>query len=152
MIFPVKGQSQAGKPIAGRATSSAKQRVYLYPVGTDTAKEFIFSRLDKEESLIHFPNTVDEEYFKQLTSERQVKKIVSGQPKLVWYLPKGRRNEALDTFVYALAAVYILAPNFKAITTKKPEKQIPKRDSLVKQRHNRYRNKNPRNFVYAWKD
>lgn len=152
MIFPIKGQSQSGKPIAGRATSSAKQRVYLYPVGTDTAKEFIFSRLDKEESLIHFPNTVDEEYFKQLTSERQVKKIVSGQPKLVWYLPKGRRNEALDTFVYALAAVYILAPNFKAITAKKPEKQIPKRDSLVKQRHNRLRNKNPRNFVYAWKD
>ena len=152
MIFPVKGQSQSGKPIAGRATSSAKQRVYLYPVGTDTAKEFIFSRLNQEEPLIHFPNTVDEQYFAQLTSERQIKKIVGGQPKLVWYLPKGKRNEALDTFVYALAAVYILAPNFKLLTQEKPEKAVIKRKTLIEQRYNRNLRKNPRNFVYAWKD
>jgi phage terminase large subunit GpA-like protein len=152
MIFPVKGQSQSGKPIAGRATSSAKQRVYLYPVGTDTAKEFIFSRLNQEEPLIHFPNTVDEQYFAQLTSERQIKKIVGGQPKLVWYLPKGKRNEALDTFVYALAAVYILAPNFKLLTQEKPEKAVIKKKTLIEQRYNRNLRVNPRNFVYAWKD
>jgi len=152
MIFPVKGQAQAGKPIAGRPTSSAKQRVYLYPVGTDTAKEFIFSRLENEERLIHFPNSVDDEYFKQLVSERPIKKNVGGKLKIVWHLPRGRRNEALDTFVYALAGVYILAPNFKALTEKKPEKRIQKQESLIKQRYNRNLRQNPRNFVYAWKD
>ena len=90
MIFPVKGQAQAGKPIAGRPTSSAKQRVYLYPVGTDTAKEFIFSRLENEARLIHFPNSVDDEYFKQLVSERPIKKNVGGKLKIVWHLPSDR--------------------------------------------------------------
>lgn len=152
MIFPIKGQAQSGKPIIGNATSSRKNRVYLYPVGTDTAKEWIFARIQNEETLIHFPNTVDDEYFKQLVSERPIKKNVNGKIKIVWYLPKGRKNEALDTFVYGLAGAYLLAPNFKLLTQKKPEKTAIKRKSLLEKRYDRNLRQNPRNFVYAWKD
>jgi len=153
MIFPIKGQAQAGKPIVGKPTNSSKNRVFLYPVGTDTAKEFIFARLQNEKTLIHFPNTVDDEYFKQLVSERPIKKQDrSGQIKVVWHLPRGRRNEALDTFVYGLAGAYALAPNFKLLKQEKPEKTLIKKKSLLEQRYRTNLRQNPRNFVYAWKD
>ena len=35
-IFAIKGQSQPGKPIAGRPTQSGRQRVQLFPAGVDT--------------------------------------------------------------------------------------------------------------------
>ena len=76
-IFAVKGASQSNKPIASRPTFVGRRRTALYSVGTDTAKEFIHARLkDEATDLIHFPNTVDEEYFKQLTAERRVSKFV----------------------------------------------------------------------------
>jgi len=40
----------------------------------------------------------------QLTAEEVVTGFREGRPYRVWVLPKGRRNEALDTFVLALAA------------------------------------------------
>jgi phage terminase large subunit GpA-like protein len=54
----------------------------------------------------HFPEYA-EEYFKQLTSERQVIKISNGYPKAVWEKDPTRRNEALDCRVYARAAAAI---------------------------------------------
>ena len=54
----------------------------------------------------HFPQYA-EEYFKQLTSERQVIKISNGYPKSVWEKDPLRRNEALDCRVYARAAAAI---------------------------------------------
>ena len=95
-VFAIKGQSQANKPIAGRPTFIGRERFVLYPVGSDTGKEFIYSRLQAEETVIHFPNHVDEEYFKQLTSEKRITKFSQGQKKLVW-VKKTQRNEALDT-------------------------------------------------------
>ena len=55
---------------------------------------------------IHFPigGAFDAEYFAQLTSEAVQTRFKEGRPYRVWVLPDGRRNEALDTAVYALAA------------------------------------------------
>ena len=36
-------------------------------------------------------------------------------PKLVWVLPSGKRNEALDGAVYALAALRILSLNLELL-------------------------------------
>jgi phage terminase large subunit GpA-like protein len=54
----------------------------------------------------HFPQ-YGEEYFKQLTAERLVTRIVKGFPRGSWEKEPGRRNEALDCRVYARAAAAI---------------------------------------------
>lgn len=54
----------------------------------------------------HFPQ-YGEEYFKQLTAERQIVKISNGYPKPVWEKDPTRRNEALDCRVYARAGAAI---------------------------------------------
>lgn len=154
-IFAIKGASQAGKPIASRPTFVGRRRTALYSIGTDTAKEFIHARLkDDKTKLIHFPNTVDEEYFKQLTAEKRVAKFLRGKKTLVWKQTR-QRNEALDTFVYALAAMHILQPNFEKLALTEPQQQkeqnIQQKSSLIQERRRLYR-RNPRNFVNSWKE
>ncbi|MFA7438987.1 terminase gpA endonuclease subunit [Castellaniella sp.] len=56
---------------------------------------------------LHFPRRLDADYFRQLTAERVVTRFEKGRPIRSWQ-PKrdGERNEALDTFVYAHAALH----------------------------------------------
>ncbi|HAU29813.1 MAG TPA: phage tail protein [Rhodospirillaceae bacterium] len=54
----------------------------------------------------HFPRYT-EDYFKQLTSERLVTRIIKGYPKAQWVKDPNTRNEALDCRVYARAAAAI---------------------------------------------
>ncbi|VDY51505.1 Bacteriophage tail assembly protein [Klebsiella oxytoca] len=93
-----------------------KNGVYLTEVGTDTAKEQIYNRLtlipvgdEPMAGAVHFPNNpeiFDLTEAQQLTAEEQVEKWVNGERKILWDSKK-RRNEALDCFVYALAALRI---------------------------------------------
>ena len=46
----------------------------------------------------------DQQYFEQLTFEVVQTRHKEGRSYRVWILPPGKRNEALDTFVYAVAA------------------------------------------------
>jgi phage terminase large subunit GpA-like protein len=55
---------------------------------------------------MHFPG-YNTEYFKQLTAEQLVTKIVKGYPKREWQKTRDR-NEALDCRVYARAAAIAL--------------------------------------------
>ena len=154
-IFAIKGASQSGKPIASKPTFVGRRRTALYVVGGDTAKDFIHARLtDKDTNLIHFPNTLDEEYFRQLTAEKRVPKIHKGKTTLIWKQTR-ERNEALDTFVYALAGAYILQPDFERLATTDPiakkQQNTLKKPSIIQERRRLYR-KNPRNFVNSWKE
>ena len=150
-IFAVKGVSTAGNLIAGRATRVGKQRVPLVPVGTDTAKEVIFSWLQVEEEspgYIHFPSDVDEEYFEQLTSEKRMIKFSKGHKKIVFKKIRDR-NESLDTFVYSLAAFHVLQPNLERIANMK----VKKTEKKPTEKTPGIRRQNPRkSFVNAWKD
>ena len=130
-VFAIKGASVQGKPIVNRPSYVGKNKAVLYTLGVDTAKEAIFNRLaaEPEDSTLHFCSDLDEEYFKQLTSEKRITKWVRGKKQLVWK-QIGKRNEALDTLVYNFGAIYILNPNFDvleekilAIGTKKPQKR-----------------------------
>jgi phage terminase large subunit GpA-like protein len=115
-VIPVKGASVYGKPVANMPRKRNKNGVYLTEVGTDTAKEQIYNRFtlvaEGDEPLagaVHFPNNheiYDLAEAQQLTAEEQVEKWVDGKKKIVWDSKK-RRNEALDCFVYALAALRI---------------------------------------------
>ena len=95
-IWPVRlSNTRAGQPI--------------FMLHVSRAKELVYSRLRIDKpgpGYIHFPvaDVFDSRYFDQLTAERVITKFRRGVPYRVWDLPSGRRNEALDCFVYATAA------------------------------------------------
>ena len=159
--FAIKGIAGMGIPLiddpARRARRLRRRRSHVYhskvmrasvspePVGVDQAKALIYSRLQIEKpgpGCVHFPisEDFDDEFFAQLTSEKLVTRYTKGRPRQEWVLTRPR-NEALDAFVYALAAVrlggFVLKKSVetepedarkRAITTKKrrPVRQVAK--------------------------
>lgn len=115
-VWAVKGSNQAQ---AALVTPGRKSHygIYTFSVGTDTAKDAIFGRLEISEPgprCVHFPKHFPESFYKQLCSEMIVETFERGVFKRK-YVKKTARNEALDKFVYALAAYDILRPNIAAI-------------------------------------
>lgn len=116
-VFAVKGASIAGKAILGKPSEQdvnwlgnrIKRGVKLWPIGTDTAKSEIYGRLRATEpgpGYVHISRLQPAEVFEQLTAERLVTRYVKGRARLEWVKPGGKRNEALDCAVYALAAAH----------------------------------------------
>lgn len=129
-VYAVKGASTAGKPLVSKFSKANKLRVKLFTLGTDTAKQMIYSRLKVHQpgpSYCHFPADYPEEYFQQLTAERIQTKFINGHPTRIWVMPKGKRNEALDCRVYGLAALHIANPNLDAL------RQEQEREALKQQ-------------------
>lgn len=109
-VFAIKGVGGEGRPLVGRASRNNVGKCPLFPVGVHTAKDLIFKRLQIEEpgpGYVHFDAALDEEYFKQLTSESLVTRFRRGVKKRE-FVKLRRRNEALDCLVYAIAALHIL--------------------------------------------
>lgn len=118
-IYTVKGASEMGLPVVGRIRKTGRGGTY-FRLGTDAAKEVIFGRLalplqpdrPAPPGYIHFPESFDAEFFQQLTAERAKNIFERGKQfrKYVTVDAEGRetkskvRNEALDIFVYGLAA------------------------------------------------
>lgn len=116
-VFAIKGVGGEGKPIVGRPTKNNIGKINLFPVGTDTAKELVYSRLkiaSDGEGYCHFPVGRGEEYYRMLTAEKKVTKYFKGRPKREWVKIR-TRNEALDCRVYATAALAILNLNLEAV-------------------------------------
>jgi phage terminase large subunit GpA-like protein len=91
--------------------------VKLYPIGVDTAKDTIFSRMHIPAAgpgFLHLPAWVDDEYLAQLTSEKAVRKYKKGVGSVREYIKLRERNEGLDLEVYALAALYMHGRQFVA--------------------------------------
>lgn len=134
-VFALKGASSYNQPIV--TAPSKKQGAYLFVVGTDTAKDHLNECLKTElpgAGYVHFPLTLPENYFHQLCSEQKVTEWFKGKRRKVWKNTSRARNEALDTFVYAICAVYILQywlyPN--ATVTQMME-EIAKKDNITLQ-------------------
>lgn len=148
-VFAIKGLSTAGKPIANRPTFVGKNKAVLYGVGTDSAKETIFSRLsaDPDKTTLHFCSDLDEEYFQQITAEKRITKFVRGRKSLVWKQIRPR-NEALDTLVYNFAAIFILNPNYNTI-----QERILTQESKPKEKQEKRPKKgiDRGNFATSWK-
>ncbi len=113
-VFATKGASETGKPVLSRPTwadinhhgQKIKGGVQLWHVGTDTAKERLYKRLDLDEpgpGYQHFPRGLPDEYFEQLTSEKLVRRHVRGLEKHEWVKTR-ERNEALDVKILCYAA------------------------------------------------
>lgn len=110
-IWPIRGVGGDGRsyPVWPKNPSRAgKIQIPFYNVGVDAAKNVVFQRLlikSPGAGFCHFPHDREEEWFKQLTAERRVKKWKGTRQILVWDNPKKARNEAFDNRVYAYAAL-----------------------------------------------
>jgi phage terminase large subunit GpA-like protein len=96
----------AGKRVRGGAavrvvgTFSLKSVFYedLWKLGTKSGKS------SDPPGMCHFPDFIDDVYFRQLTSEYVVNEMGRrGRPRRVWRLRHGRDNHLLDCRVYNLA-------------------------------------------------
>ena len=122
-VVVVKGDQRSGavlgapSPIeVGPLGGKVKRGVRVWPVNSGMAKEELYRwlRLDglTDEEIeqgapfpsgyCHFPR-YSEEYFKQITAEQLVTKLVKGYKRVEWQKMR-ERNEALDCRVYARAA------------------------------------------------
>lgn len=135
-VIPTKGASQYGKPIADFPKSRNRRGVFLTIVGTDNAKELIYSRLriqpepgEPVPGCIHLPansEICDQDEIKQLTAEVKRTKVQNGQRVYRWD-DMGRRNEALDCCVGALAALRISQQRFGFSLDAPPPRQPPEK-------------------------
>jgi phage terminase large subunit GpA-like protein len=128
-LIPTKGSSVYGKPVVSFPRKRNSNGVYLTIIGTDTAKDLMFQRLQIMSPGMgywHFPvsEKFDGEYFKQLTAEERVPKWVQGQKRYVWDA-KGRRNEPWDCSSMSFAGVRILQQHM-GLKLEKPKQETPK--------------------------
>jgi phage terminase large subunit GpA-like protein len=114
-VLAIKGSNTPSKPIlAGRPQPQdvnwrgrvIKGGILLWMIGTDTAKQLLTDRLKSDANhdagtrLVRFSNALPEDFYQQLTAE------VFDPERNKWVKLRNRRNEALDTWVYATAAAY----------------------------------------------
>jgi phage terminase large subunit GpA-like protein len=120
-IYGIKGVGGVGKPMVGPSTRNNLEKIRLFPVGTNTVKDLLFSRLKIYETgpgYCHFPISEQHgsDYFSELTAEKSVLKHQRGVPYREWVMKKPvRRNEALDCRVYGMAALKIINVNLDAM-------------------------------------
>ena len=116
-VIAIKGSSRRNSAAVGKGSKVdvnwrgrvIKRGVTLYQLGTDTIKTTLFGRLRHNQATggLHFGMAADEDYFKQVTSERQALRYHRGFPIREWVKKAGDRNEALDCLVYGYAAMLL---------------------------------------------
>ncbi len=153
-IFAIKGVGGEGKPIVGRPSTNNIGKIRLFPVGVDTAKQLLYSRLKITEAgpgYCHFPESRNDEYFRQLTAEKVVTRYHKGFARRE-FVKTRPRNEALDVRVYAMAAFAILNLNINAMAQRQfmqhenpPEPQKPTEQTL------RRRPQKSGGFINGWR-
>ena len=107
----------------------------LWLVGTDTAKGLLYGRMQVAEvgaGYVHTSDKLPGYVWEQITAERVVTKYIKGHPRREWVKPAGRRNEALDCAVYAMAAAWnIGVPRHTDAHWQRYEARLLQRDMLT---------------------
>ncbi|MDP6093930.1 MAG: phage terminase large subunit family protein [SAR324 cluster bacterium] len=122
-----KGIGGTGRPAVGRPSKSNSARVSVFPIGTITLKDVVFSRLKVAEpgpAYWHIPETMDVEWCYQLTSEKAVKRWSRGIPRTE-YIKLRPRNEALDLSVLSLASFAMLNVNTEKVASRLEDVRKP---------------------------
>jgi phage terminase large subunit GpA-like protein len=117
-VYACKGRGGPAVPLISRPTRQGTVRAALFSIGTDTAKDLIYSRIQSADlgpGYMHFPSDRDETWFRQLTSETKVTRYKDGVPFSKFENPSKARNEALDCRVYAMAALQLLNINWQKL-------------------------------------
>lgn len=118
-VFAVRGDPKPSKMVKGKATIQdvnwkgkvLKRGVRLWYVGTDTAKDLIFGRLQVTQpgpGFVHFSKDLAPEFYTQLTAESRVPQRTARGIEYKWVNTKRHRNEVLDCTVYAIFCTHAL--------------------------------------------
>jgi len=118
---PIQGRGGDKVPITERAKRSKERGLYL--IGVDGLKTNLYQYLrdgKPGDGQTHFPvgengedtHGIGADYFDMLTAEKRIlsREAKTGKPVYIWELPEGKQNEALDTWVYARAALQFITP------------------------------------------
>lgn len=111
-VMAIKG-APGNRPLIDRAGSKTKTGARLWIVGVDTAKTQLFARLSRGGS-IRLSTDLPRVWHEQVASERAVLRYRRGQPVRSFERIPGRRAEALDCLVYAVAARNMIRPDWDA--------------------------------------
>jgi len=100
-----------------RRWGHGERQVPLYTIGVDAGKALLLGRLrvtEKGRGYVHIPvaDWADDEMAAQLTSERLVTRFHKGVPESAWKKIRAR-NEMLDAYVLAYAALRLLNPKLE---------------------------------------
>jgi phage terminase large subunit GpA-like protein len=118
-LYAVRGETRMGRPIKSASVlvdvnergKTIRKGVRLWHVGTDTAKDLLYGRLQVNQpgpGYVHFARELTAEFYDQLTAEsRMLVKTGRGEEHR-WLKPAGKRNEKLDCTVYALFCAQML--------------------------------------------
>ena len=108
-VYALKGSSQPGAVVISRpgTAKTNKGGVKLYHIGTTTIKDTMSKRLEITEPgprMIHFPDSLDYDFFEQLGNEHKTLRYRRGVPVSAWEPKKaGAKVEAWDLLVYSYA-------------------------------------------------
>lgn len=119
----------AGKGVSGNRPAlqmSKSKGTRLFLVGVDGLKASLLQRLAHGTS-IRFSDSLSEEWFEQLASERRVIRYLRGRPIRQFVRIAGRRAEALDCVIYATAAKELVTAN-----ADRREEELASRAAVVK--------------------
>jgi len=105
-VLAIKG-APGNRPVIERAGSKTKTGARLWIVGVDTAKAQLFARL-QQPGAFRFSADLPPVWFDQLASERALVRYRRGQPVRTFERIPGKRAEALDCVIYAIAARQIV--------------------------------------------
>lgn len=141
-ILAVKGHHRPSKPIISSKPSIVDVNyrgryvpngAELWLIGTDTAKNWIFNRLELEKlHAIHFPKDWPVEYFQQILSETRTVVRKKGQKITMYEHDKRVPNEMLDTLVYARAgAAWLGLDNYTAEDWARLRREMAQMDVLM---------------------
>ncbi len=140
-IFAIKGKGGESVPFVSTVSRNNREKAALFTIGVDAGKETIISNLKIENEgpgYCHFPSEYEKgygiDYFKGITSESLVVKMVNGVGKATWVKKSGVRNEPLDVRNYARAALKILNPNWKSLKSRMAEGTYVEKQSVKKKK------------------
>lgn len=118
-VFSVKGRGGSNVPFINPPTKNNTENATLFNLGVDAGKSIVMGRLkieDEGAGYVHYTRQAErgfnESFFQQLTAEVYEQKFEKGAIKTGWKKIR-ERNEALDCFVYATAALELINPNFE---------------------------------------
>lgn len=133
-VYGIKGYANTpGIPLVYKRTKveiknaagMSIDNTHIMILGVDSGKEDIVAWLNVENPgprYCHFPNDdkrgYDEIYFKGLTAEEKVQRMVKGRMKIQWVKKSGVKNEPFDIRIYAYAAVEMISPNWTLLAEK----------------------------------
>lgn len=112
-VYAIKGAAVEGAPLLSRPTRNNAARAILYSIGVFTAKESLMRRLTRVLTpgprFIHLPEWLEDQYVEHFAHEVLETRVQKGGKRRRYWKQLGR-NEMIDLYVYALAALHKLGP------------------------------------------